>query len=92
MLWNMEKDMKMATNNKLEMLQTLRNMVFFSMRLQETMDDFVRATGGTKEWPEAKQDQLSDLMFDKGAICKTLRQINEGVTMQDLEQFLPKGN
>ena len=82
----------MDTNRKLEMLQTLRNMVFFSMRLQQEMDEFVRATGGTKEWPEVKQDQLSDLMFDKGAICKTLNEINKGVTYHDLEQFLPKEN
>ena len=82
----------MDTNRKLEMLQTLRNMVFFSMRLHETMDEFVRATGGMKEWPEEKQDQLSDFMFDKGSNCKTLRQINEGVTCRDLDQFLPKEN
>ncbi len=92
MLWNMAKDMKMDTNSKLEMLQTLRNLVFFSMRIKETLGEFIRNTGGLKEWPEIKQDQLSDFMFDKGEICKTLRQINEGVTCRDLDQFLPKEN
>ena len=82
----------MDTNRKLEMLQTLRNLVFFTNRLQQEMDEFVRATGGMKEWSEEKQDQLSDFTFDKAAVCKTLREINNNVTYRDLEQFLPKEN
>ena len=82
----------MDANSKLGALSALRNMVFFSMRLQEAMDEFVRLTGGVKEWPEGKQDQLSDFMFDKGAVCKNLRQINEGINWRELDQFLPKEN
>ena len=78
--------------HKLELLQTLRSMVFFSMRLQETMDEFVRTTGGAQAWSEEQQDKLSDLMFDKGKYCSTLHDINESVGMPDLEQFLPKEN
>ena len=82
----------MNTNEKLVTLQTLRNMVFFSMRLQETMDDFVRATGGVQAWPEEKQDRLSDFMFDKASTCSTLNDIIEVVRLAELEQFLPKEN
>ena len=82
----------MNPSDRLEALQTLRNIVFFTNRLQQEIKELVMATGGMGKWPEAKQDQLSDFAFDKSAICKTLREINSSVTYHDLEQFLPKEN